>query len=170
MKNILLILALISFAACSSGSMGGGTLKTVTEDNPQGKRIAEGTTLNDVKHGSWATYHAKNGLVATLTNYVNGSREGIFIKLNDRGNLEEKAFFKNDQFHGEFKKYNRTKVKEEATFVNGLLDGVRKTYYDNGEIQSEEGWKMGKKDGPSKYYNEAGEVKFEQNYKNGEKI
>lgn len=145
-------------------------LKKARQINDRDQLIGEGDLLNGQKHGTWITYHPKNGLVETVIGYKNGVPHGAYLKASDRGYVLEKGFYNNGQIDGEFRKYIRSKVKEESTFVNGQLDGVRKVYYDDGKIMSEENYDMGKKDGKFTYYNQEGEVKFEQNYAGGEKV
>lgn len=46
-------------------------------------------------------------------------------------------------------------------------EGIRKTYYENGQLKEEANYKNGKLDGEAKYYYKNGQLKEEANYKNG---
>ncbi len=179
MKNLFFVLCLVcTFAACNSGGSGAssskggavGEIELKVEKDADGDIIAEGGLLNGEKQGTWVTYHKKNGLVESIIPYNNGVPHGAFAKINDKGYITEKGVYKNGEFHGDYRKYIRSKIKEEAVFVNGKLDGIRKQYFDDGKIMSEGSYKLGVKDGSFKYYTQEGEVKFEQSYKNGEKV
>lgn len=175
MKNLFFVLFVVaSLTACDNGTTnntsGNGKLEHKVEKNADGKVITEGDLMGGEKQGTWITYHTKNGLVESVVAYNNGVPHGAFIKINDKGYITEKGVYNNGEFDGEYLKYIRSKIKEEAFFVEGKLDGVRKQYFDDGKIMSEENYTMGVKDGAFKYYNQEGAVKFEQKYKNGDKV
>lgn len=176
MKNLFFVLFVICglFAcnggASSSASAGSGKIENKVEKDADDKTIAEGGLMNGEKHGTWITYHKKNGMVESVIAYNQGIPHGAFIKINDKGYITEKGIYDNGEFNGDYLKYIRSKIKEEATFVDGKLDGVRKQYFDDGKIMSEGAYKMGVKDGSFKYYTQEGDVKFEQTYKNGDKV
>ena len=180
----------ILIAACSGGGTGGGAATTVTDGDYQvtdypgmgglqkaikkdasNQLLEEGDLLNGKKVGTWVSYHIRNGLIENITSYNNdGVLHGLFAKIDDRGDLKEKAFYVNGLLEGTRYVYYFTRIKEESEFKNGKLDGSRKVYYDSGEIQEEGFFKDGKRHGVTKWYNEEGEVTIEYEYKNGEKI
>lgn len=176
MKKLMLLLTFCGLIACNApgsaggSSNGGGKSEHKVEKNDKGDMIAEGDLRGGEKDGAWITYHTKNGMVESVITYDMGTPHGAFIKINDSGYITEKGVYNNGTFEGDYKKYIRSKIKEEATFADGKLDGIRKQYFDDGKIMTEESYKMGEKDGTFKYYNQEGEVKFEQKYKNGEKV
>ena len=146
----------------------GGLQKAVKKDQ-QSKVIEEGDLLKGLKEGTWVTYHANSGLVATVTGYRNGKKHGLSLKGDETGSITEKMFFINDQLEGQRLVYNRTHIKEEANYKNGKLEGERKLYYDNGKIQEEGTFKNGKRDGSAKWYDQEGKATIEYTYRNGEK-
>ena len=63
--------------------------------------------------------------------------------------------------------YASEKIKTEARYVNGKLDGVSKRYYENGALWSETKYKNGKRDGTAKEYYLNGKIKADLIYEDG---
>ncbi len=141
-------------------------LTKVTLTNSEGLP-EEGDYLNGLRNGIWTEYHANN-YPKSITGYVEGQRQGLWISLDNRGQLQERAYYHNDKLYGAYVKYNRSRIKEEYFYVNGLLEGPVKKYYANGNILEESNYKNGKLDGIAKWYDQEGNVTIEYEYKDGE--
>ncbi len=63
--------------------------------------------------------------------------------------------------------YASNKIKTEAHYVNGQLDGVFKRYYENGTLWSEIHYKNGKREGTSKEFYLNGQLKANLFYEGG---
>ena len=63
--------------------------------------------------------------------------------------------------------YPSEKIKTEAHYVNGKLDGVSKRYYENGTLWSETNYQNGKREGETKEYYLNGKIKAYLIYENG---
>ena len=63
--------------------------------------------------------------------------------------------------------YASDKIKTEAHYVNGKLDGVSKRYYENGSLWSEANYKNGKREGVTKEYYLNGKIKADLIYEGG---
>ena len=138
----------------------------VSVNNNQG--LAEqGDYKNGLRNGVWTEYHANN-YPKTITGYVSGKKQGLWLSLDNRGQLLEKAYYHNDKLHGSFIKYNRSRIKEERNYGNNQLEGALKKYYDNGNLMEESNYKNGKLDGTAKWYDQEGNVTIEYEYKDGE--
>lgn len=57
------------------------------------------------------------------------------------------------------------KIKEEFTYKSGILDGVRRSYYSNGQVKMEGAYQKGNMHGSWKKYTEGGELIFDVCYK-----
>jgi len=136
----------------------------------QDKIEEEGTYLNGKREGAWTTYHSRNGLVSTITHYKDGLKNGALVQANDRGEIELVAYYINGELEGAYKKFIRSKIKEESFYSNGKLEGMRKQFYDDGSIQVESNYVNGKRDGFEKYYDQEGNVTIEYEYKNGDRV
>ena len=55
----------------------------------------------------------------------------------------------------------------EIPYKNGLQEGIRKDYYNNGNLRGEIPFKHGKTEGVVKAYHESGNLKYEATHKNG---
>jgi len=191
MKKILFVfVSILFFAACQSGETStttpvatavdesGMTKKPMagvngyeigTKEDNQQKLKERGTYKDGQRDGAWTTFHTRNGLVETVTNYKNGNRHGAYLKSSKTGTVEEIGYYVNGQLEGPYTKYNRTKVKEELNYKNGQLHGDVVKYFDTGEKLMESNYVNGKRDGVEKYYDEEGNVTLEYTYKNGER-
>lgn len=138
------------------------------QDNVQ----EEGDLLNGQKEGTWVTYHknVKAHVVASTTTYKNGTKHGLFLKIDERGNLTEKGFYVNGNLEGRVTVFERSRIMEETDYKNGKIDGERKRYYSNLQLQEAGTFKDGKRDGYARWYDQDGNVTIEFQYKNGKKV
>ena len=141
----------------------------VTINDTQGNILEQGEYNSNLREGAWTYYHA-NGYPKEIVSYVAGQKHGLWLTLDNRGQLLEKAYFYNDNRNGPYIKYNRSRIKEEHTYLNGALSGPLKKYYDNGKIMEESNYENGKLDGLARWYDQDGNVTIEYEYKKGEWI
>jgi len=141
----------------------------VTINNSQGNIVSQGDYNRGFREGTWTEFHP-NGFPMAMTSYVNGSKQGLWMTLDNRGQLLERAYYHEDQLHGSYIMYNRTRIKEERFYKNGALEGQLKKYYDNGNIMEESTYSEGKLNGIARWYDQEGNVTIEYEYKNGEWI
>ena len=190
LKIILIVSIMSSLVACDSGrnenilvdgsefppipasaikepyTEDGGMIK-VTINNSQGNITSQGDYNNNLREGSWTEFHP-NGFPSVITSYVDGMKQGLWMSLDNRGQLLERAYYYNDQLHGNYIKYNRTRVKEERYYLNGQLEGPLKKYYDNGNLMEESVYRGGKLNGMARWYDQEGNVTIEYEYVDGE--
>ncbi|MCZ6522144.1 MAG: hypothetical protein O6848_11675 [Bacteroidetes bacterium] len=141
----------------------------ITINNSQGNITGQGDYNMGFREGTWTEFHP-NGFPQFITSYVNGRKQGLWMSLDNRGQLLERAYFHEDNLHGNYIKYNRTRIKEERYYVNGALEGPLKKYYDNGNLMEESIYSGGKLNGTAKWYDTEGNVTIEYEYVNGEWI
>jgi len=133
--------------------------------------LEEGTLLNGKKNGTWTTYHPDNGRVATLTSYINGKKNGVYLEFTNRGQIELRANYRDDIFDGPYASYKfGTRPVKEIDYKMGKIDGFYKEYHNNGKLQKEVSYKNGVQDGPFRQYNDEEKMIMEYEYKNGEKV
>ena len=187
MKNTFVLLATLFTFACSSPTQPEATLNSAGEGIPAGayQEVFEDTPglvrvtvkagqietgmgdyLNNKKHGTWTDYYP-SGAIKSLSTYINGQLEGQMLTLSDRGELETVYTFHHNLMHGPARVYKRGKVVEDKTYVNGLLEGTLRKYYDNGTMMEESPYKNGKIHGISRWYDQEGNVTIEYEYDNG---
>ena len=146
---------------------GTNAVQAIRKDG-EGKTTEEGTLVNGKRDGAWYTYHPRNGMIKTITDFVEGKLNGIHTEFNDRGQLEVKAYYVNNVLDGPRYKYRFGKVVEDSFYVNGQLDGVYKTYHNNGKLNQESNFKNGVREGKAIYFDDKGIKIMEYEYKNGE--
>ena len=147
----------------------------VTKKSDKDVLIEEGDTRGKAKDGPWITYHKSSRsshIPETITTYKGDKKNGLFLRIDDKNNLTERAYYVDDVLEGERMLYNRSRIKETSFYKNGKLEGERKLYYENGndKLQEEGFFKNGERHGTSKWYDQEGNVTIEYEYDNGKKI
>lgn len=151
-------------------SVPGTNLTRLYKSSPNGFLIESGYLSSGMKTGAWTTYHDDKNLPKTIMNYVNGTATGLFLELNDRGQIELMANYKNNQLDGPWGKYRFGRPTQTANYKDGKLEGTYLEYNErDGKIRKEINYKNGEYDGAYKFFNEKGEVTVEYLYENGEK-
>lgn len=102
--------------------------------------------IRGVENGQWIYYYDSTNYIAWEMNYQLGKKHGKHI------------FFEAD---GDTIRWENYK--------NGLLDGIKRTYYDGSKIKNEISYKDGKFDGHFKVYNPDGVIIQDVNYVDGKK-
>ncbi|MDX1627200.1 MAG: toxin-antitoxin system YwqK family antitoxin [Fulvivirga sp.] len=152
--------------------------KVPYEDNPNLVKVnilhvdgsaSEGDYLDGERHGSWTEFH-KNGLVKSVTSYINGVKQGPHVEIGERGQLEIKAYYHANELHGKWIKYERSRILEERPYKNGKLHGIVKIYYPTGTIMEESPYVEGQRHGVAKWYDQNGIETIRYTYKNGELV
>ena len=144
----------------------------IAEKRDAGGVILENGILNGgLKDGSWATYYAdERKHVKSLTTYVKGVKNGIHLEFNNRGQVEKRESFINDQLHGMSAVYKLGRPSTTTEYKYGMFHGQHIEYYNSGKIQKLVEFKNGKQDGLLRYYDEEGTITLEYIYKDGEKV
>lgn len=133
--------------------------------------IEEGRLLNGLRSGTWFTYEVGGAFPEKIMTYANGMANGPYYALNERGQIEVKAYYKDNKLHGDWAEYKFGRPIKEATYYNGELNGVYREYKTgSGKIQKEIEYKMGKMNGRYLFYDDEGNVVLDYQYKNGEKV
>lgn len=104
------------------------------------------------RNGFW--YDEYNNLISGKVKFDSSLIRGEYNVINGLEN-------------GPFVNYRGNTVEIEGTYKDGKLDGLYKSYYENGNLKREENYKDGELDGIAKWYHENGNIGEEKNYKNG---
>lgn len=106
-----------------------------------------------------------------LAGFKDGMYDGKYQHFK-RNNLIEESNYKEGRLEGMRKKFyaDGKTLQSEATFVDGKLNGMHKTYFQNGNLETEKGYKLGVEDGPDRRYNhDTGKLALDTYYKDGKK-
>lgn len=184
MRYVIIILALNVLWACggtSSGptydlkgfqteSVGGGATFARYADQAN-YPLSSGHVINGVRNGAWTTYHPESAKPKTITNYINGVKNGDEIQFNERGYITSITGYKNDVLHGLSGTYKNGRTVNETTYADGQMNGPFRIYDENnGKIQRSGNMKGGKQHGELLYYKPDGTISMRYEYNNGEKV
>lgn len=142
----------------------------VVNRSTSGTISEEGFLRNGQKEGAWITYNP-DGQIETVTTYVGGQLNGIFLEFDQQYRLVSKTGYKNNEFHGMAKKFKFNRVIEELPYQNGQLEGIYRKYFENnGKLQIEAEYSNGVQNGLMRYYNSEGRPTMEYTYENGKQV
>lgn len=155
---------------------------------PNGLVDYTGVYINGERDSLWTNYFPHGG-VSSLIAYKDDERHGvsrynslegtpILEKLYERGSLVAYRKVNPDNQFGEWTlftgntsisvQYSNGKIAMEEHYKNGLLDGVRKLYFNTGKLYSEYSYKEGNYEGPYKMYYPSGKMREQGEYHNDE--
>jgi len=190
MKNLLILFIGVSLIACNDSGQGDidlvnafadappgaeripypdkeGLVKVVKEND--GRIMMEGDYLNGLRHGTWTEYHP-TGMVKNIRGYFKGQMQGVYLSIDHRGNLLEKATFGNGKKNGPYYKFERGRIVQEMSYVNDLVDGAVRRYYPNGGIQEQSYYSNGILHGTAQWFDQEGNVTIQYKYENGKLV
>jgi antitoxin component YwqK of YwqJK toxin-antitoxin module len=129
----------------------------------------EGTYREGRREGTWIEYHP-NGRVSTITGYVGGKKEGLYMAFNEHGSTLVTCTYHNNMRHGVYKTWSGSVLKEIKNYNSDKLEGITKSYYDDGTLQEEGQFINGQREGISRWYDSKGKLSIEYEYRNGELV
>ena len=133
--------------------------------------IEEGQVADGKRTGAWISYYPKNGRVKSITQHLNGQKDGLHLEMNDRGSVDIQANYTDDILDGKWVKYKfGTRAEKEVNYRMGKFDGAYREFHKNGKIMKEVMYKNGVQDGKFRQFNDKEQVIMEYEYKDGEKI
>lgn len=168
MKKIVFVFGLLfamGFSSFGQNVTDGKGLKQGLWKEETKDVVTAGFYVNDKKDGAWTII--KKDLISNITNWKNGEKNGIEVIFDNRGQVIEQKWFKNDALDGRNLKYKNGRVVSDVTYEKGLEEGRKTVYYDNGKVQEESNWIKGVKNGVSKWFDDKGVLIAEYNYKFG---
>jgi hypothetical protein len=140
----------------------------VTKLDSMGNKMVEGTLWQNMRNGSWVTYYP-GGQLETVTNYVEGKKHGLYLKMASDNKIAEFGFYENDLLEGTFTRYLYGIKDEQLEFKKGKKNGWARKYYMSGGIQREMQYKDDVENGLYRFYGEDGLKMIEETFKNGKK-
>ena len=125
------------------------------------KEYTKGSDVVKVK------YFTSTGLFLSEGNMVGKKREGVWLSYKrETGVIIDKEVYKNGLLNGvKTSYYADGKVLQTQEFKDDLAHGEKIMYTPNGKISSQYGFKNGKSDGAFVEYDKNGEISFNGKYK-----
>ncbi|MDQ3112104.1 MAG: hypothetical protein M3R17_19650 [Bacteroidota bacterium] len=135
-----------------------------------GKRRVIENYKDGLAEGTWRKYpepsESTDTLPASIDNYSKGKKNGVHLGYT-RGRLSEEIYYKDDQLHGTFKKWDSmSQLGVSENYVNGKRDGLCR-YFNYGRCIREVMYENGRIDGEEKEYDGRGELFRISWYKKG---
>lgn len=113
------------------------------EKYPNGKTKSSGTTKDGKKIGTWK-YYTQTGEISMEENYnTNGDLNGKVLQFS-KGSIQYETSYVNGKKDGRYVKYRPNgSLIEEGNYKNGAKDGIWKTYDDKGKLKEEKKYREG---------------------------
>jgi len=146
----------------------GSNIQTVIKSDSLGNKLIEGNIINGKKNGAWITYSV-TGEIVDITNYIDDTKQGPYIKLSGH-TVAEQGSFKNNKYHGTRFKYLYGNLDEKIDFKDGIRNGWARKYYSNGNVQREMEILDSVQVGIYRFYGENGTLQIEEKFKDGKKV
>lgn len=143
--------------------------KQVEIVHPDGSKEVYSIDKDSLKHGAYLSYDDK-GQLSEKADYKNGKLHGHREVWADNV-LLAKETYKNGAFDGAYVEYHANgKSAFEGNYIDGKLQGIGKGYYTNGVLKSETTFVDNEENGPFKDYHENGKLAWQGTYRNGEEF
>jgi len=129
--------------------------------------------IQGAESGQWLYYYDSTQQMAWEMNFYIGEKNGKHIYLKANGDTTKLENYKNGLLEGMRRTYfSGSRPFKEASYKNGLLAGTFKGYSPDGILLEEVNYKEGKKNGACKYFYDDGVLLKTENWtmdvKNGE--
>ena len=128
-----------------------------------------GKLKNKKRHGQWKSFFSQ-GEIKSIQKYKNGLREGTCQMFDIEGNLITKGKYKNDKREGLWEDYSGNLWSlnsiEKGNYKLDKKDGVWESFY-NGELSQSCNYVDGVLEGISKSFYEGGKTCYQCHYKEG---
>ncbi len=141
----------------------------ITKKDGSGKMIEQGIVRNGQKDGPWTIFH-ENESIKSLTTYINGGLNGAHLEFNNRGQLEKRVEYLDNQYHGLYGEYKYGRPLKEITYNQGTQDGPFRVWSDMGKLTQSGHNKNGKLDGALEYFDDEENLIMSYIYKDGEVV
>lgn len=141
----------------------------VTKKDGAGKMIEQGIVRAGQKDGPWTVFH-ENESIKSITTYINGILNGAHLEFNNRGQLEKRVEYLNNNFHGLYGEYKYGRPLKEINYTEGIQEGPFRIWNDMGKLKQRGTNKNGKLEGTLDYFDDEENKIMSYEYKNGEVV
>lgn len=140
-----------------------GLLKKATYYNHKGKIVAE------ISNGDGFQAEFKDKALISLTEYRKGKAEGQVTVFDAKGRVSSTYLLKDDKKNGQetiyyIKDKPPLKPKLMLGWEDGIIQGIVKTWYENGQMESQKEIRNNKKQGHCFAWYPQGDVQFAEEY------
>lgn len=134
--------------------------------NSTGDTLVSGNYVNDTLHGTVSSLYAPKESLLYLANYTKGKLDGMACAYYMDGSIKKMTQYQMGEkvFEATFRE-NGTMI-EELRYLNGVLHGQIREYFDNGNLRKRMSYNNGKAEGFEITYKRNGKVRLVIEYKN----
>lgn len=161
--------AQINLAGFTELAIPGSNALLVTKKDGSGKMIEQGILRGGQKDGPWTIFH-ENESIKSVTSYVNGILNGAHLEFNNRGQLEKRVEYLDNNFHGLYGEYKYGRPLKEINYIQGVQEGPFRIWNDMGKLKQRGTNKKGKLDGTLDYFDDEENKIMSYEYKDGEVV
>jgi len=130
-----------------------------TDEHDDGT-YSKGIYVDGLKQGEWIKYYS-SGKKFIVANYINDTLEGSVKSYYKNGSIQAENNYLKGKLNGISKQFDiKGKPIREISYQNNLIFG-NCIYYENGIIYNEQYYKNGIPNGPGKEYDEKGNLQYE---------
>lgn len=105
-----------------------------------------------------------------IANYVDGKLSGPYMEINEYGQFQVVAQYRNNKLHGRVAKFQYTRIAEELHYKDGILHGPYTAFFPNSDVKQRSAeFKNGLEDGVTRFYNEQGRSPWNTSIKTAKK-
>ncbi len=145
----------------------GSNAHLVTKKDGSGKMIEQGIVRGGQKDGPWTIFH-DNESIKSITTYINGILNGAHLEFNNRGQLEKRVEYLDNNFHGLYGEYKYGRPLKEINYIKGVQEGPFRIWNDMGKLKQRGTNKNGKLDGTLDYFDDEENKIMSYEYQDGE--
>jgi antitoxin component YwqK of YwqJK toxin-antitoxin module len=130
---------------------------------------SRGSYKDGIRDGQWLTYFGGN-YIQKIENYQKGKFIGGAFEFDRWGRLIAERYYMNGVSNGVSKTFTADGFFTSFTeYKDGKINGVKKIYYQDSpdKVMEEAHYKNDIKDGPSKWFTKEGRLVADYNYQNG---
>jgi len=108
------------------------------------EKLMEGHMINKKLEGTIKIFQRNN--IISMIDYKNGKKEGPFTLFNPKSGIAFKTgFYKNDKINGDVFIYDdKSALIGKETYTEGILDGLKESYYPTGQLLKQQLYKDNK--------------------------
>lgn len=156
-----------------------GSAETITIKNQSGVTMEIIRLKDGLRHGAHEVF-SPNGKLTLKEYYLNGNRDGDFVRYEYNGKLAEKRKYLFDPdsgnyyLHGPYEKYNNGILEEKGNYYYGQLHGKFQQYHPSGILKTKAEYDNGLLTGEKTEYHHSGKIQYIIHYAikevNGKKV
>jgi antitoxin component YwqK of YwqJK toxin-antitoxin module len=136
-----------------------------------GQKAAEGMFLSQQKNGTW-NYYSNGGVLIATENYKKGVKHGAFKTYSaETGLLIEECFYIDGLLHGEMRSYyDKDNVCAVIPYISDKRNGKTISYHYGNIISSQGIYHDNLKEGEWNFYDESGKLRKVIDYKGSQEM